>query len=99
MIVPGHGEPLRDERLLHATLAVLRELVTRGAEAKARGLDPDTARAAIMPQIRDLMEAITGDAPAAQRAFEVQLVDWFLHRVYDELNGPLGDEIAPIPPQ
>jgi len=52
-----------------------------------------------MPQIRDLMEAITGDAPAAQRAFEVQLVDWFLHRVYDELNGPLGDEIAPIPPQ
>jgi hypothetical protein len=41
-----------------ATLAVFRELVRRGGEAQARGLDPDTA-----------------------------------------LNGPLGDEIAPIPPK
>ncbi len=99
VMVPGHGEPLRDERLLQATLAVFRELVKRGAEAKARGLDPDTARTQIMPQIRDRMVAITGDVPAANRAFEIQLVDWFLHRVYDELNGPLGDEIAPIPPK
>ena len=43
------------------------------------------------------MVQITGDQPAANRAFEIQLVDWFLHRVYDELNGPLTDEIAPIP--
>jgi hypothetical protein len=33
----------------------------------------------------------------ANRAFEIQLVDWFLHRVYDELNGPLTDAIASIP--
>jgi hypothetical protein len=25
------------------------------------------------------------------------LVDWYLHRVYDELNGPLSDDIGPIP--
>ena len=99
IIVPGHGEPLRDEKLLKATLAVFRELVKRGADAKARGLDPDAARAEIMPQIRELMLAITGDAPAVNRAFEMQLVDWFLHRVYDELNGPLTNAIAPIPPQ
>ena len=97
LIVPGHGEPLRDETLLHATLAVFRELVARGAAAKARGLDPDTARAEIMPQIKAWMVQITGDAPPANRAFEIQLVDWFLHRVYDELNGPLTDAIAPIP--
>ena len=97
MIVPGHGEPLRDEALLKATLAVFKELVKRGADAKSRGLDPDSARAEIMPQIKELMVAITGDLPAVNRAFEIQLVDWFLHRVYDELNGPLTDAIAPIP--
>jgi cyclase len=99
IIVPGHGEPLRDETLLKSTIAVMKELVTRGADAKARGLDPDAARAELMPQIRPLMVAITGDRPAVNRAFEVQLVDWFLHRVYDELNGPLTDAIAPIPPR
>ena len=99
IIVPGHGEPLGDEKLLKATIAVLKELVQRGAEAKARGLDPDTARAEIMPQMKDLMIAITGDQPAVNRAFEIQLADWFLHRVYDELNGPLTDAIAPIPPK
>ncbi len=99
VIVPGHGEPLRDEQLLHATLGVFRELIKRGAAAKARGLDPDIARAEIMPQINELMVQITGDAAQANRAFETQLVDWFLHRVYDELNGPLTDAIAPIPPK
>lgn len=99
VIVPGHGEPLRDEALLHATLDVFRELVKRGADAKARGLDPDAARAEIMPQIKTQMIRITGDNPGLNRAFETQLVDWFLHRVYDELNGPLTDAIAPIPPK
>ena len=99
IIVPGHGEPLHDEKLLQSTLAVLKDLQKRGADAKARGLDPDSARAEIMPQIKELMVAITGDQPNVNRAFEVQLVDWFLHRVYDELNGPLTDAIAPIPPK
>ena len=26
-------------------------------------------------------------------------VDWYMHRVYDELSGPLTDRIAPIPPK
>jgi glyoxylase-like metal-dependent hydrolase (beta-lactamase superfamily II) len=99
IIVPGHGEPLHDETLLKATIAVLKDLQKRGADAKARGLDPDAARAEIMPQIKELMVAITGDRPTVNRAFEVQLVDWFLHRVYDELNGPLTDAIAAIPPK
>ena len=97
VIVPGHGEPLRDEQLLQATLAVFRELVRRGAAAKGRGLDPDAARAEIMPRITDLMLPITGGVAAVNRAFETQLVDWFLHRVYEELDGPLSDAIAPIP--
>jgi cyclase len=97
IMIPGHGEPLRDEKLLKATIAVFKELVKRGAEARTRGLDADAARAEIMPQIKELALPITGDQPAVNRAFEIQLVDWFLHRVYDELSGPLSDAIAPIP--
>jgi hypothetical protein len=29
----------------------------------------------------------------------MQLVDWYLHRVYEELDGPLTDAIAAIPPR
>ncbi|MDP3718972.1 MAG: MBL fold metallo-hydrolase [Acidobacteriota bacterium] len=99
LIVPGHGEPLTDKALLRATMGVFRELIAQGAAARARGLDPDAARAEILPSLRPLMLQITGDVPAANRAFEIQLVDWFLHRVYDELAGPLTDAIAPIPPK
>lgn len=99
VIVPGHGEPLADKALLRATMGVFRALIAQGAAARARGLGPDAARAEIMPGLRPLMVQITGDVPDANRAFEIQLVDWFLHRVYDELAGPLTDAIAPIPPK
>lgn len=99
LMVPGHGEPLRDNRLLRATMSVFRELLKQGAAARGRGLDPDAARAEIMPSLREWRTRITGDVPAADNAFEIQLVDWFLHRVYDELAGPLTDAIAPIPPK
>jgi glyoxylase-like metal-dependent hydrolase (beta-lactamase superfamily II) len=97
IIVPGHGDPLRDKTLLRTTLEVFRTLLREGRASKEKGLDPDQARDAIMPGLRELMLRITNDDPAKNEAFNVQLVDWYLHRVYDELNGPLGDEIAPIP--
>jgi glyoxylase-like metal-dependent hydrolase (beta-lactamase superfamily II) len=97
VIVPGHGAPLRDKTLLHATEEVFRVLLAEGQAARKRGLDPDQARTAIMPRLHDLMLTITKDDPAANQAFQVQLVDWYLHRVYDELNGPLTDAIAAIP--
>ena len=50
-----------------------------------------------MPALRKSMIAITGDVPARNSAFRNQLVDWYLHRVYDELAGPLDDSIAAIP--
>jgi hypothetical protein len=58
-----------------------------------RGVD------AVMPELHDLMVRITHDDPAVNDAFRVQLVDWYMHRVYDELSGPLTDAIAPIPAQ
>ncbi len=96
-LVPGHGEPLHDKALLHATMDVFRELLRRGKEARVRGLDADQAKAEILPALRPLMSTITRDDPKQKQAFEVYLVDWYLHRVYDELSGPLGDEIGPIP--
>ncbi len=43
------------------------------------------------------MVTITGDRPPLNDAFKSQLVDWYLHRVYDELDGPLTDAISKIP--
>jgi cyclase len=97
VIVPGHGEPLHDKTLLRANMAVMRELLRSGADARTRGLDPDQAKAEVLPRLHDQMVAITGDDPAANDAFRVYLVDWYLHRVFDELSGPLTDAIAPIP--
>ena len=99
VIVPGHGAPLKDKALLRSTLALLRDLRRRGAEAKARGLDPDQAREALLPELAPLRKAIVGEDAAADRTFPIYLVDWFLHRVYEELDGPLTDAIAPIPPK
>ena len=97
IIVPGHGEPLNDESLLHATMDVFRELLVRGKDAKARGLDADAAKAEILPAIEPLMTRVTGNSRSLTDQFRIYVVDWYLHRVYDELNGPLSDAIAPIP--
>jgi glyoxylase-like metal-dependent hydrolase (beta-lactamase superfamily II) len=99
VMVSGHGAPLRDRRLLHSTLEVFRQLLKEGKAARARGLDADEARDSILPTLQPLMLEIAGDHPESQAAFRTQLVDWFLHRVYDELAGPLTDDIAPIPPR
>jgi glyoxylase-like metal-dependent hydrolase (beta-lactamase superfamily II) len=97
IIVPGHGAPLEDETLLQATIGVFRELLRQGKDAKRKGMDVDAARDAIFPSLRDLMVTITNDVPAINDAFRIQLVDWYLHRVYEELDGPLTDAIAKIP--
>ncbi len=97
VLVPGHGEPLRDKDLLRATMDVLRELLHRGKELKAKGLTVRQAADAILPGLEPLKRRITQGNPALEPAFRVQLVEWCLHRVYDELNGPLTDAIAPIP--
>jgi glyoxylase-like metal-dependent hydrolase (beta-lactamase superfamily II) len=96
-IVPGHGEPLHDKELLHATMDLFRALLKQGKEAKERGLAVDDARKSILPSLAPLKSRIIQDKPGLSEAFDVQLVDWYLHRVYDELDGPLTDAIAPIP--
>lgn len=100
VLVPGHGAPMRDEGLLHATMDAMRMLLELGPEAKARGLDPDAARAEIFPRLHEVMVRITNDDPQANAAFEQQFVDWYLHRVWDERDGRLSDTaISAIPPR
>lgn len=95
--VPGHGSPLHDKTLLHATMAVFRELLRQGKAAKEQGLDADQARVQILPTLKDLRAKITNDDPRQNELFAVYLVDWYLHRVYYELAGPLTDAIARAP--
>jgi len=97
VIVPGHGEPMRDKTVLRTTIRILRELLSAGKDTRARGLDPDQAREEILPRLHDLMLAMTHDDPKLNDQFRTYLADWYLHRVYDELEGPLSDAIAPIP--
>lgn len=96
-IVPGHGKPLHDKTLLHAHMEAMRILLDVGKSAKARGLDPDQARDEAMPRLHDVMIKMTGGDPKRNQEFKIYLADWYMHRVYDELNGPLTDAIAPIP--
>ncbi len=95
--IPGHGEPVRDKVLLHATMGVFRELLRQGREARAKGLKPAEAIAAILPTLRELRARITRDDPKTNQQFDLYLASWYLHRVYDELAGPLTDAIAPPP--
>jgi cyclase len=97
-MVTGHGAPLRDRTLLHATMEVFRVLLREGKAAREKGLTPDQAKETIFPSLHALMVTITGDDASRNAAFKQQLVDWYLHRVYEELAGPLTDGIASIPP-
>jgi glyoxylase-like metal-dependent hydrolase (beta-lactamase superfamily II) len=98
LIVPGHGGLLRDESLLHATRDVFREILARGREARARGLDVHQARDGMMPALEPHVLRLAGDDASRRDQVRTYVVDWYLHRVYEELDGPLTDAIAPIPP-
>lgn len=77
----------------------MRVLLQAGQDARARGLDADQMREAVMPRLRELRERITGGDAKLNPQFDVYLVDWYLHRVLEEQNGPLSDAIAAIPPK
>jgi glyoxylase-like metal-dependent hydrolase (beta-lactamase superfamily II) len=97
VIVPGHGAPMSDETRLHATLEVLRLMVRHGAEARDRGLDPFAAADELYPRLSTQMQVLVGHDRGQQAAFRTQLLEWGMHRVFEELAGPLTDAIAPIP--
>ena len=97
LIVPGHGAPVRDNVLLDAHIEAFKTMLEQGKAAKARGLDVEEARAEVMPLLAGPMKVMTNDDTNLKQAFGVYIVDWYLHRVYEELDGRLTDSIAPIP--
>ena len=94
---PGTASRCATRRCCTRTMDVMRELLKAGKDAKARGLDPDQAREEILPRLQDDYGRDHEGRSEAERAVQDLLVDWYLHRVYDELDGPLTDAIAPIP--
>ena len=98
-IIPGHGAPLRDGILLHATLSLLRRERELGEEAKANGQPVEAAKEAILadPQVQRLRTTITGGDAKQDGAFAIYIVDWFVRRVYAEAEGALSDSIPSTP--
>jgi glyoxylase-like metal-dependent hydrolase (beta-lactamase superfamily II) len=99
VLVPGHGAPMRDERLLHATRALLVRERALATGARARGLTVDQAKAELLADstVRTLRAIITGGDARLNESFALYLVDWFVRRVYQELDGTLDDTIPRLP--
>lgn len=98
-LIPGHGAPLRDGRLLHATLALLRRERELTRAARAQGRTVEQARDGVLadPEVLRLRTEITGGDATRDEAFAVYLVDWFVRRAHAEAAGALGDDIPAGP--
>ncbi len=98
-IVPGHGAPLHDEALLHATRALLERERTLVREAHARGAEADSVVATVLAddEVKRLRATITAGDEAADESFPTYLVEWFVRRALAEANAPLDDSIPATP--
>jgi len=99
VLIPGHGAPMRDHDLLRATLALLKREQALAREQKSRGLPAAAAIAAILADstVLALRGRITGGVAARNGSFALYLVEWFVKRVYQELDGTLDDTIPRAP--
>lgn len=99
LIVPGHGAPLHDGELLHAT----RELLVRerelAKELKSQGKSAADAGKAILADsaVLALRARITHGDASLNESFAPYLVHWFVRRVYQEIDGTLDDSIPKAP--
>jgi len=99
VIVPGHGGPMRNETLLKATRDLLVRERALATEAKRHGQTVDQAKAAILADstVLRLRALLTGGVAQRNEPFALYLVDWFVRRVYEEIDGTLNDSIPRIP--
>ena len=98
-IVPGHGAPMRSEKLLQDTHELLVRQRKLALALKAEGRSVEYAKKEVLldAEVRRLREAIAGLDPSPQEMFNLYLVDWFVQRVYDEADGRLDDAIPAMP--
>lgn len=99
VLIPGHGAPMRDERILKATIELLRLETRLGLEGRERGLTVEQTKSAILADssVLRIEEEITQGNAALHDAFSLYLVDWFVRRLYEEAEGPLDDSIPSTP--
>jgi glyoxylase-like metal-dependent hydrolase (beta-lactamase superfamily II) len=98
VLIPGHGAPMRDEGLLHATQALLRRERELALDAKRDGRPVAEAKQAILAdaEVLRLRATITGGDGKRDDEFALYLVDWFVRRVYQQADGPLDDSIPAL---
>jgi glyoxylase-like metal-dependent hydrolase (beta-lactamase superfamily II) len=98
-IIPGHGAPMRSEKLLHDTHDLLVRERKLALELKASGRSVEYAKKEVIldQEVRRLREAIAGLDPSPQELLNLYLVGWFVSRVYDEADGRLDDQIPMRP--
>lgn len=99
LLVPGHGAPMRDERVLHATQRLLAREAAIVREVRAGGGTRAAARERILKDAEVLRQrdALTGQDPALLAQFPLYLVDWVVDRLWAEATGPLDDAIPRLP--
>ena len=99
LIVPGHGEPMQDGSLLHATRALLAREKDVASVTKAAGKSADDAKAAVLADssVLALRSEITGGDASRNEAFALYLVEWVVKRFYQEMDGALTDSIPKTP--
>lgn len=99
LLVPGHGEAMSDDRLLRATRSLLAREYEVARALKGKGVSVDSARAAILAdeEVLRWRGTITGGDASRNESFALYLVDWFVRRMYQELDGTLDDSIPRIP--
>ncbi|MGH7740769.1 MAG: MBL fold metallo-hydrolase, partial [Candidatus Eiseniibacteriota bacterium] len=85
-LIPGHGEAMSDEKLLHATLAVLRRERELSRELKSRGVPIEKAIASVLADstVKPLRDALTGGSAEHNEEFGYYMGDWFVRRVFEE---------------
>ncbi len=99
IIVPGHGTPMRDRKLLRATIALLkreRELVT---QLKVEGKSILEAERAVLvdPSVVGFREILTGGNSGYRESFALYLVEWVVPRIFQEIDGTLDNSIPKAP--
>jgi cyclase len=99
VIVPGHGAPMRDEAVLQATHDLLVREHALATEARRSGQAISQAVSAILADsvVLSLRTRLTGGVAQRNDAFALYLVDWFVRRVYEEIDGTLNDAIPRLP--
>ncbi|MFN8669911.1 MAG: MBL fold metallo-hydrolase [Gemmatimonadaceae bacterium] len=99
LIVPGHGEAMRDTVLLGQTRALLGREYELARGLAQRNVPVAAAKDSVLAdaEVQRQREAIIAGDASKREMFALYLVDWYVRRVYDELRGTLTDSIPRVP--